>query len=63
MGRDGDGEYRIYVYWLEDKPTINGVELYLGKTNSTVIIPVSASDEERNIKDSEVSVGGATFFL
>jgi len=56
MGRDRDSEYRLYVYWLEDAPSVDGVELSLAKTNSTTILAVSTSDTERNIKDSEVSV-------
>lgn len=56
IGRDQDGEYRLYVYWLEDAPSVDGVELSLAKTNSTAILAVSASDTERNIKDSKVSV-------
>lgn len=56
MGRDQDGEYRFYVFWLEDTPTVDGVELRLEKTNSTVIIAMPASEKEENVKASKVSV-------
>ncbi len=56
LGRDKSGEYRLYAYWIEDTPTVDSVELCLEKTNTLGIIPVSASDTERNLKDREVSV-------
>ena len=56
IGRDDDGEYRLHVYWLEDVPSVDGVELLLSKTNSTGSIAVSSSNTERNLKDSKVSV-------
>lgn len=56
IGRDDDGEYRLHVYWLEDVPSVDSVELALSKTNSTGIIALSASDKERNLTDSKVSV-------
>lgn len=56
MGKDQDGEYRIWVFWLEDKPSADGFELRMAKTNSTVIIPISTSDREENIKSSKVTV-------
>jgi hypothetical protein len=56
MGRDQDGEYRLYMFWLDEKPTVDGLELRLDKTNATVTIAVSHSDTEDNIKASEVSV-------
>jgi hypothetical protein len=56
MGRAQDGEYRIWVFWLEDRPSVDGFELLLAKTNSTVIIPISTSDREENMKSSKVAV-------
>jgi hypothetical protein len=56
MGRDQDSEFRLYLYWLENTPSVDGAELRLNKTNSTVIITISVSDAERNMKDSEISV-------
>jgi hypothetical protein len=56
MGRDQNGEYRLWVFWLEDKPSVDGIELRLAKTNSTVIIPISISDREENIKSSKVTI-------
>lgn len=56
MGRDQDSEYRLYVFWLEDRPTVDGIELRLDKTNPTAIIGVSTSDTEENLKANKVSV-------
>lgn len=56
MGRDQDGECRLYVFWLEETPSADGVELRLDKTTSTIIIAESASDTEENVKASKVSV-------
>lgn len=56
MGRDDDGEYRLHIYWIEDMPSIDSVELLLAKTNATAILTVLTSDAERNVKDSKVSV-------
>ncbi len=55
IGRDRDNEYRLYVFWLENKPSIDGVELRLSKTNS-VMLDVPASDAKENEKTSKVSV-------
>ena len=56
MGRDLNGEYRLFVYWLENSVTVTGVELYLGKTNSTLVIPISAHEREQNMKARHLSV-------
>jgi hypothetical protein len=56
IGKDQDGEYRLYVFWLEDKPSVDGLELYLAKTNLTAIIPISSADREENVKSSKVTV-------
>src|SRR5580698_81235 len=31
MGRDENGEYRLYVFWLEGKPSVDGVEVSWAK--------------------------------
>jgi hypothetical protein len=56
MGRDQDGECRLYVFWLEETPSADGVELRLDKTTATTTIAVSPSDTEENVKASKVSV-------
>jgi hypothetical protein len=56
MGRDQDGEYKFFVFWLEDRPTVDCIELQLDKAGSTANIPISESDIEENLKASKVSV-------
>ena len=56
MGKDEEGEYRLWVFWLENKPSIDNIELSWSKTNSSVIIPVAESDSKENVKTSDVSV-------
>jgi hypothetical protein len=56
MGRDEDGEYRLWVCWLEDRPSVDGIEMCFAETNTTAIIPVQISDREENLKSSEVTV-------
>lgn len=34
MGRDEDGEYRLYVFWLEGAPSVDSAEIGWGETNS-----------------------------
>jgi hypothetical protein len=56
MGRDQNGEYRLFLFWLEDKPSVDGLELCLSKTNATATVPMAADDISENRKSSEVSV-------
>jgi hypothetical protein len=56
MGKDEDGEYRLFVFWLEDKPSIDGIELYLSKANQHEFVPIDSSDIKENKKTSEVTI-------
>lgn len=56
MGVDQDGEYRLYIFWLEEKPSIDDVELRWAKTNASIIIPISSYDKGEDVRSTKVSV-------
>jgi hypothetical protein len=56
MGRDQDGEYRLYLFWLENAPSVDGIEIRLDKINSSVIVVESAYDKAENLKASKGSL-------
>ena len=55
MGRDGDGEYRLYVFWLESKPSVDGVEVCWSPTNS-LNIGVTPYYVKENKESSKVTI-------
>ena len=56
MVKNLNGEYWIFVYWLENSVTVDSVELDLGKTQKTLVIPISPNDLLRNMKARNLSI-------
>jgi len=56
-----NNEYNLYVFWIEDKPSITGIELSYGVDSETKVVPLSDDDlrESRRAGDTTILLGAS----
>jgi hypothetical protein len=54
--RRSSAAYNLYVFWIENYPSVNAVELKLNNQTRPIVMPAGESQTKLNEKDAETSI-------